>query len=223
MRNSTAAIVTDGPAALGERYAGRNVYVVDDDADLCESICSLLDASGFQAKYFTSAEQFLGIADVLQPGCLLCDLRMPGLDGLGLLEKLTERQLSFSVILMTGYGDVRTAVAAIRKGASDFVEKPFEDETVLSLIRRALWQMQDDLADDLTDVAPKRLATLSAREREVMERLFQGKPNKVIAFELKISIRTVEFHRSRLMAKMQAESLSELIRLGLAAGLPTNP
>jgi two-component system response regulator FixJ len=195
------------------------VYIVDDDDAARDSIETLLRLAGFTTRAFASGTEFLSIAPSLRPGCLVSDVRMPELDGLALLERLKSSHLHFPVVFVTGHGDIGTAVRAIKGGAVDFVEKPFDGASMISAVRSA---QQDLLAvdeDKLHEIATARLATLTPRERAVFESVVAGKPNKVIARELAISPRTVEFHRSRVMAKMQATSISALVRLGLAAGL----
>lgn len=207
---------------LGEFVVTGNVYVVDDDPDARDSVCALVQSHGLRANAFCSAEQFLQFVHALRPGCLVCDLRLPGIDGLQLLDRLSGLGLKFPVIVVTGYADIRTAVRAIQAGARDFVQKPFEPESIMFAVRRALRELDDDRGN-FAGFAIKCVAGLSARERELLQRLMQGKPNKVIAYELKISVRTVEYHRSRLMGKMQADSLSDLVRVGLAAGVSIEP
>ena len=145
---------------------------------------------------------------------------MPDLDGITLLQKLKTLKLSIRVVLITGHGDIKTAVRAIKSGAVDFVEKPYDDETILTAVRRAQEELdRDDEGDELAKIAAGRLSSLSSRESEVLERLVAGLSNKAIAHDLAISPRTVEFHRTRVMTKMKAGSLSQLVRLALLAGL----
>ena len=198
----------------------KNVYIVDDDEASRDSIATLFSAAGFRTKSFASGSQFLREAASLAPGCLVSDVRMPDPDGIALLEQLMALKLSIRVVLITGYGDIKTAVRAIKCGAVDFVEKPYDDETILAAVRKALEELDhDDEGVELAKIAAGRLSALSARECEVLERLVAGLSNKAIAHDLAISPRTVEFHRTRVMTKMQAGSLSQLVRLALLAGL----
>jgi two-component system response regulator FixJ len=149
---------------------------------------------------------------------------MPEMDGITLLHQLKVLNLNFPVVLLTGYGDIKMAVQAIKSGAVDFIEKPYDDETILAAVRRAQEEWNEGQESTaLANIATKRLNSLSAREREVLERLVAGLPNKKIARDLNISPRTVEFHRSHVMAKMQARGISELVRLALLAGLRIDP
>jgi two-component system response regulator FixJ len=198
---------------------GQNVYIVDDDDAARESISTLLTVVGFATRVFASGREFLASAKTLAPGCLVSDVRMPELDGLALLEQLALLKLNFPVVFVTGHGDVRTAVRAVKSGAVDFVEKPFDGGLLISAVRRALGEISETGTGDVSATARAKAATLSTREYEVFERLVRGMPNKSIARDLRISPRTVEFHRSRVMAKMQASSLSALVRFGLAAGV----
>jgi two-component system response regulator FixJ len=173
-------------------------------------------------RSFASGQEFLDVVSSLGPGCLIVDVRMPGMDGFELQRRLGERQLSIPVIVITGHGDVPMAVRAIRGGAVDFIEKPFSERAIFDSIRLALSRLAAHEADSRTTADPailRRLALLSPREREVLDGLVEGLPNKTIAYDLKISPRTVEIHRARVMDKMQARSLSELVRLALAAGI----
>jgi two-component system, LuxR family, response regulator FixJ len=198
----------------------KNVYIVDDDEASRDSIATLLSIAGFRTKSFASGNQFLREVASLAPGCLVSDVRMPDLDGITLLQKLKTLKLSIRVVLITGHGDIKTAVRAIKSGAADFVEKPYDDETILTAVRKAQEELdRDDEGDELAKIAAGRLSSLSSRESEVLERLVAGLSNKAIAHDLAISPRTVEFHRTRVMTKMKAGSLSQLVRLALLAGL----
>jgi two-component system, LuxR family, response regulator FixJ len=194
------------------------VFVVDDDADVRESLQTLLEASGFQVQTFDSAGNFLtnwafdGIA------CLIADIRMPDMDGLQLQEELVRRRAGLPVIIVTGHGDVPLAVRAMKAGAIDFLEKPFDDKLLLGSVGRALEAAktaQNSAAE--AQRAEARIAELTSREKQVLELLAAGRPNKVIAYELDISPRTVEIHRARVMEKMRAKSLAELVRVVVAA------
>jgi two-component system response regulator FixJ len=200
------------------------VYIVDDDKAAGNYLAILLTSAGFGTKRFSSGHEFLHEAPSLEPGCLVSDVRMPDMDGITLLKKLKASNLSFPVVLITGHGDIKTAVQAITSGAVDFIEKSSDDETILAMVRRAQQEVDKDHEGvELAKIAAQRLNSLSTREREVLERLFAGQPNKTMALELAISPRTVESHRLHVMAKMQAGSISELIRLALLAGLKIGP
>ena len=200
------------------------VYIVDDDKAAGNYLAILLTSAGFRTKCFSSGHQFLHEAPSLEPGCLVSDVRMPEMDGITLLKQLEASKLSFPVVLITGHGDIKMAVQAITSGAVDFIEKSSDDETILAVVRRAQQKMNNDYEGvELAKSAAKRLNSLTARERDVLERLLVGQPNKTMAHELAISPRTVELHRSHVMAKMQAGSVSELVRLALLAGLKIDP
>ena len=196
------------------------VYVVDDDEAVRASLVALLESLGYRCQAFSSAGEFLAAAATLRPGCLITDIRMPGMDGLEMQQALIERALSFPLIVMTGHADVPLAVRSMKAGAVDFVEKPYAATTILESVENALARSIDSRAGNPPeDWAVARLAALSPREREVLQGLIEGLPNKTIAYDLSISPRTVEIHRARVMDKMGARSLSELIRVGLAAGV----
>lgn len=197
-----------------------HVYIVDDDAAVRDSLSVLLDARGYKVRVFGSAQEFLDAASTLPLGCLIADIRMPEMDGLELQQRLSERSLSLPTIVVTGHGDVPLAVRAMKAGAMDFIEKPFSSQTILDSVAGALARLQaEDERDPAVAAAAAKLELLSAREREVLQGLLAGLPNKSIAYDLAISPRTVEIHRARVMDKMGARSLSELVRLALAAGL----
>jgi two-component system response regulator FixJ len=194
------------------------LFVVDDDEAVRDSLKILLEVEGYRVETFASGTDFLAACDLARPGCLLADVRMPDMSGLDLQETLNQRRAGLPVIIMTGHGDVPMAVRAMKAGAVDFIEKPFADDTILDGVRRALARADRTAADrTFAAGAATRLQTLTAREREVLDRLVLGQPNKVIAYELNISPRTVEIHRARVMEKMAADSLSHLVRLALAA------
>jgi two-component system, LuxR family, response regulator FixJ len=202
----------------------RLVYVVDDDEAVRESLSALLDAKGYTVRTFGLGREFLAAAPSLRPGCLVADIRMPEMDGLELQRNLVGRAFNFPLIVITGHGDVRLAVRAMKAGAIDFIEKPFAVEAIVASIDAALGRLSEGGAEDpLAAAAAARLALLSPREREVLQGLLAGLPNKSIAYDLAISPRTVEIHRARVMDKMGARSLSELIRMSLAAGLQPRP
>src|SRR5579864_7685597 len=204
--------------------ADQLIYVVDDDEAVRDSLSLLLEARGHTVRSFASAREFLTAAPSLRPGCLIADIRMPEMDGLELQQRLIERALRFPLIVITGHGDVPLAVRAMKAGAIDFIEKPFAADAMVAGINAALAAIAKTGKDDpLAATANARLALLSPREREVLQGLLAGLPNKSIAYDLAISPRTVEIHRARVMDKMAAKSLSELIRLSLAAGLQPRP
>jgi two-component system response regulator FixJ len=193
------------------------VVVVDDDEAVRDSLQAMLEAEGFVVETFRGAADFLEGFRATPNSCLLIDVRMPGMDGIELLTKLATRVSSPPVIMMTGHGDVPMAVMAMKLGAVDFIEKPFAAGTLVRSIRDALAACRPT-ATAIYDT-DRRLARLTGREREVLEQLVVGRSNKEIALELGISPRTVEIHRARVMEKMQAHSLSHLVRMALAAGI----
>lgn len=196
------------------------VFVVDDDEAVLDSLEALLEASGFRVRTFASGADFLQQGSSAREGCLLLDLRMPDMDGLTVQKKLKSHEIDVPVIIISGRGDVPMAVEAMRAGAVDFVEKPFEQDVILSSIDRALaLHRQNRGADEGHTEQPDALARLTAREREVLEQLVIGQSNKAIAIELGISPRTVEIHRARVMEKMGARSIAHLVRLALACGV----
>ena len=200
------------------------VYVVDDDEAVRESLSALLEAKSYTVRSFALAREFLAAAPSLRPGCLIADIRMPEMDGLELQRLLTARAFNFPLIVITGHGEVPLAVEAMKAGAIDFIEKPFAAEAILAGIEASSARLAATGEDDQAAAsAAGRLATLSPREREVLEGLLAGLPNKSIAYDLAISPRTVEIHRAHVMDKMGARSLSELIRFSLAAGLHPRP
>ena len=196
------------------------VYIVDDDDAVRDSLSVLLESKAYTVRSFGSAPEFLAAAPSLPVGCLIADIRMPEMDGLELQQRLIERSLHFPMIVITGHGDVPLAVRAMKAGAIDFIEKPFASEAILDSLAAAVVHLATPHEQDpMRAAAAAKLALLSPREREVLEGLLAGLPNKSIAYDLAISPRTVEIHRARVMDKMGARSLSELIRLTLAAGV----
>ncbi|MPZ59196.1 MAG: response regulator [Rhizobiales bacterium] len=196
------------------------VYVVDDDEAMRQSLSFLLRAAKVDVQTFESATAFLEALPQIKPGCLVTDVRMPGMSGLDLLRHLRERKVAMPVIVITGHGDVPLAVEAMKDGAVDFLEKPFDDEVLLGSIRSALnEQVNDQGRLAMRTAITEKLALLSARERQVLEGLVNGHPNKIIAFNLGISPRTVEIYRAHVMTKMEAASLSDLVRMALMAGI----
>jgi two-component system response regulator FixJ len=195
------------------------VHVIDDDADVRQSLAFLLSTAGLAVRVHDSALAFLKAVPEINGGCVVTDIRMPGMDGLELQRRLGELKVHLPVVVMTGHGDVPLAVAAMKAGAVDFIEKPFDDEAMLSAIRAALVRhAQDTDRTARTAAIQERITRLSEREREVMDRLVAGKPNKLIAYELGISPRTIEVYRANVMTKMQADSLSALVRMALIEG-----
>jgi len=198
--------------------ASQVVHVIDDDIDVRQSLAFLLSTAGLAVCVHESAVAFLKALPDIQPGCVVTDIRMPEMDGLELQRRLVELNAGLPVIVMTGHGDVPMAVEAMKAGAVDFIEKPFHDETLLSAIRSALDSHARNREREERVVAiRKQLDALSSREREVLQGLAAGKANKVIAYDLGISARTVEVYRANVMTKMQADSLSELVRMVLMA------
>ncbi len=199
--------------------ADRTVFVVDDDAAALDSLVLLLRSDGLNPSGFSSAIEFLEALSPDARGCIISDVRMPGMDGVELVRALKERQCLMPVILITGHADVTVAVQAMKAGAAEFVQKPFESELILRLVRACLEEN-----DDAVDASSRRLRvlrrieSLTAREHQVLDLIMQGASNKLIASSLDISPRTVEIYRANVMSKMRADSLSDLIRMTLAAG-----
>ncbi len=194
------------------------VHVIDDDDDARELLAFLLSTADVEVHVYDSAVAFLEALPQVTAGCIITDVRMPEVDGMELLRRLHESGASLPVIMMTGHGDVPLAVEAMKLGAIDFLEKPFDDETLLASVRMALSRNRADSEQELRKAEVKeRLASLSPREQQVLDGLVAGHPNKTIAFDLGISARTVEVYRANVMTKMQARSLSELVRMALLA------
>jgi two-component system response regulator FixJ len=191
------------------------VHIIDDDDAVRESISFLLGAARIPVQTHQTASAFLRELPALSPGCIVTDIRMPELSGMDLLKRLSEGGDKIPVIMMTGHGDVPLAVEAMKLGAADFIEKPFEDERLLGAVRLALSGRRDTGRGEIA----KLIALLSERERQVLEELVAGRPNKVIAFDLGISARTVEVYRANVMTKMHAGSLADLVRMSLLVGI----
>jgi two-component system, LuxR family, response regulator FixJ len=196
-----------------------NVYVIDDDEAMRDSLDFLLGSANFHVTLFESAHHFLAAVSNIDFGCVVSDVRMPGIDGIELLKRMKASHSAFPVVIMTGHGDVPLAVEAMKLGAVDFLEKPFEDDRLIGMIDAALRQADSSARSEAVtlDIAA-RIATLSPRERQVMDGLIAGLSNKLIAKEYDISPRTIEVYRANVMTKMQAGSLSELVRLAIRAG-----
>jgi len=195
------------------------VQIIDDDDALRDSLTFLLSTAGIEAKSYESAGAYLNDPHRGTSGCIITDVRMPGMSGIDLLRKLKSDGVTVPVIVMTGHGDVPLAVEAMKLGAFDFIEKPFDDDALLASVRGALGvQEKHTREDSQRQEIENRLAQLSTRERQVLDGLVAGQANKVIAFELGISPRTVEIYRANVMTKMQANSLSDLVRMALVSG-----
>jgi len=192
------------------------VYVVDDDDAIRAALRLLLKSVGLAATTLPSAQEFLASYSPQQPGCLILDVRMPGMSGLELQQQLNLRGAIIPVIFITGHGDVPMAVEAMQQGAFDFLQKPFRDQDLIDRIQRALAKDQSERAQlEERDRIKERMESLTAREREVLDLVTSGKPNKIMAADLGVSQRTVEIHRSRVMEKMGASSLAQLVRMVL--------
>lgn len=196
------------------------VHVVDDEEAVRKSMAFLLTMAGFTVRVYESATGFLAIAPTIRNGCLVTDLRMPDMSGVELLRNMKSADLRIPSIVITGHGDVPMAVEAMKAGALDFIEKPFEDELLIAAVKHAAMQLSD-IRDDQEDVEAihLRLSELTDRERQVLSSVVEGLANKTIAYDLNISPRTVEVHRANVMSKMKAKSLPELVRMALAAKL----
>ena len=195
------------------------VYVVDDDEAMRHSLEFLLGSADFDVTLFDSAQAFLAALSALEFGCVVSDVRMPGIDGIEMLRRLEAQHCRFPVIIMTGHGDVPLAVEAMKLGAVDFLEKPFDDNLLISMVESGLRRAEPEARNEaLTREIAVRVESLSPRERQVMDGLVAGLSNKAIAREYDISPRTIEVYRANVMTKMQAGSLSELVRLAIRAG-----
>jgi two-component system, LuxR family, response regulator FixJ len=195
------------------------IFVVDDDMAVRDALKLLLRSVGQAVETYGSAQEFLDAYSEDRPGCLVLDIRMPGMSGLELQQKLNEKHSILPIIFITGHGDVPMAVEAMQAGAVDFIQKPFRDQDLIDRINQALEKDSNNRAalGERNDIR-KRLETLTPREREVLDLVVHGKANKVIAGDLKLSQRTVEIHRARVMEKMQASSLAHLVRMVLEVG-----
>lgn len=196
----------------------RVVHLVDDDPAIRRSVGFMLKTSGHRVETYETGIDLLKASPRLDEGCILLDIRMPGMDGLEVQQALQEKGVSLPVIIMTGHGDVNLAVKAMKAGAVDFIEKPFEKETLLDSLEEGYRRLtRREATDDRRRDASVRLQALTGRERDVLEGLAQGLPNKTIAYDLGISPRTVEIHRANLMTKLGVRSLSEALRIAFAA------
>ncbi len=196
------------------------VYVVDDDREVRSSISFMLAAANIGSRPFASGVDFLDDLPDLTPGSILLDLRMPQMDGFELMTELSQREIGWPVIVMTGHGEVSVAVRAMKLGAVDFLEKPFSEEALMSCFDHAFPLLEQREADSLRRrSAMQRIGLLTAREREVLQGLLGGGSNKVIAQDLGISLRTVEMHRGNMMDRLQVDTLAEAVALALQAGL----
>lgn len=199
-----------------------SVYLIDDDEDFRDLVVALLDVAGIRVRAFASGPEFLAVAPSLTSGCVLTDLRMPGMDGLELQQRLHELGVELPLLMMTGQGDVPTAIKALKAGAADFIEKPFKEQALLDAIAAAI-ESGRRASQRRAEIAAinGRLKTLTQRETEVLAGLVEGHPNKVIAHQLGMSSRTVEVHRAHIMDKTGAKSLSELVRMALTVQAPS--
>ena len=190
------------------------VHLIDDDDGVRDALTLLMAESGLTVRSYRSAVDFLGAARTSSAGCIVSDIRMPGMDGLELQGKLNAAGIATPIIFITGHGDVPMAVQALRAGAMDFIEKPFDENVLLDSVRRALKASErHHLKEMANSEIEERLASLTTREQQVLEGLLVGRANKIIAFDHGMSTRTVEVHRAHIMQKMKARSLSELVRL----------
>jgi two-component system, LuxR family, response regulator FixJ len=196
------------------------VFVIDDDEAMRDSLEFLLSTADFDVTLFESAQHFLDALAGIDFGCVVSDVRMPGIDGIELLKRLKASHSALPVVIMTGHGDVPLAVEAMKLGSVDFLEKPFEGDRLIGMIEAAFKQAEAGAQNvAITAEIAERIATLSPRERQVMDGLIAGLSNKTIAREYDISPRTIEVYRANVMTKMQAGSLSELVRLAIRAGV----
>lgn len=195
---------------------GPLVYIIDDDDAVRQSLSWLVSSADYATRAFPSADIFLRQCRQVERGCIITDIRMPGLSGLDLQTELTARGIDLPVIVITGHGDVQTAVRAMKAGAYDFIEKPFKDHVLLDLVNRAVAHNLS-VGEELQERADLRARhdSLTTREQQVMELIVDGEANKVIAYKLDISDKTVEAHRAKVMRKMSARSLAELVRMAL--------
>lgn len=195
------------------------IHVVEDDEDIRASLLELLEEGGYAVRGYTRAEELLARSNAIEPGCIVSDVRMPGMDGLTLLRRLRADGSTIPLMLITAHGDVSMAVAAMKAGAIDFLEKPFDADVLLAALEAALRHVAGNSNSGDSELSRQLLQKLTSREYEVLERLVSGKSNKEIAAQLGISPRTVEFHRAHVMEKMAVKGLPELVRIWLSADL----
>jgi two-component system response regulator FixJ len=195
------------------------VHVVEDDEEMRDSLVELLEDGGYEVRAYSRAEQLLARGVSLEPGCIVSDVRMPGMDGITLLRRLRAGGSTIPLMLITGHGDVSMAVAAMKAGAVDFLEKPFEADMLLAAIGTALHHSPSNNKAEDAESSRKQMQRLTSREREVLEQLVTGRSNKEIAARLGISPRTVEFHRAHVMEKLEVKGLPEIVRIWLLADL----
>ena len=210
---------------MASDHSGRQglVYIVDDDDAIRRSAGFMLKTSGYRVKIYASGPELLKERE-LEPGCILLDVRMPEMDGLAVQRRLRDNGILYPVIVMTGHGDVGTSVQAMKLGAVDFIEKPFEKAVLLEALEQGLDRLaQSHRTVQRAENARARLGILTPRERDILEGLARGLPNKTIAYDLGISPRTVEIHRANVMSKLEVASLSEALRIAFAAGLGEAP
>jgi len=200
--------------------ARRMIHIVDDEEAIRRSAGFMLKTSGYAVSTYATGDAFLQAAKDAEPGCVLLDVRMPGMDGLEVQKLMAERGIAMPVVVLTGHGDITVAVRAMKGGAVDFIEKPFEKAALLAAITAAFERLDDvEARAARAGDAAVAIAALTSREQDVLRGMAQGLPNKTIAFDLGISPRTVEVHRANLMAKLQVRSLSEALRIAFSAGL----
>jgi RNA polymerase sigma factor (sigma-70 family) len=197
------------------------VYIVDDNRNICESLCDLLESAGIAARHFSSAEEFLAAWQPCMEGCLLLDVRLPGMSGMELQEKLLKENLRVPIIIMTAHGDIPMVRKALKSGAVEFLVKPFQDHELLNAIEQIFDQSRKQReTDDKFKSVSDRIQTLTPREREVLELVAAGYTNKEIAEKLYLSIVTIKMHRGQMMRKMQAETVADLVRMADLAKSP---
>lgn len=190
------------------------IYIVDDNDDVRETLELLFESVDLCAESFGSAGEFLDAYPMGQSGCLIADVRMPEMSGLELQEEMVKRSIDLPVIIITGYGDVEMAVNAMKAGAADFIEKPYKEQDLLDRVHKAINQSAQKRQESSEEqMARERLAQLTPRERQVLEFIVDGEPNKRIAYHLGLSEKTIEFHRANIMRKLEAKSLAELVRI----------
>jgi two-component system response regulator FixJ len=204
--------------------SGRLVHLIDDDEAIRRSVSFMLRTSDYLVRTYASGVEFLDALATISPGCIVLDVRMPEMDGLEVQARLKELGILLPVVVMTGHGDVGLAVQAMKAGAIDFIEKPFEQATLLAALEQALDQLRQSGQQTVRrDQAQARLQALTPREAEVLQGLVRGHPNKTIAYDLGISPRTVEIHRANVMTKLDVRSLSDALRIAFTAGLGSEP